>query len=182
MPETRSCCAEGQRGNKGRDGDRWHCCQGQCHHGGMGLQGQGSCLCPGHSSTLCWVMPKRLFSTLDMGVRVVAKARGWIQGRDAPIMLPETHFPAFPGKKVLPSPLQPARPEVSFPWGLSTSQDLGPRSPPAPPAFGGEHRLGTAPSCPGAMPFPMRHPSLAAWELKISEMQGITGCLNISLL
>lgn len=75
--------------------------------------------------------------------------------------------------------LQTVRSEVSFWRGLSSSQDMGLGSP---PSLDGKDHPGTDPSCPAAVPFPMCHPSLAAWELKISERQGITGCLNISCL
>lgn len=89
---------------------------------------------------------------------------------------------SFWGEKKLSLPLQLVGLEVSFPWSVSAGQDMEPGSPLAPPALDGEHRPGMDPSCPAAVPFPMCHPSLAAWELKISEMQGITGCLNISCL
>lgn len=78
------------------------------------------------------------------------------------LLLPETHFPAFLGKKrKLSLPLQPVWPG----HGAGTSS-----------------LLALDPSYLASVPFPMCHPSLADWELKISEMQGITGCLNISLL
>lgn len=121
-----------------------------------------------------------------MGVRVVPDPCGWIQGRDWAgmfLLLPETCFPAFLcGKKPTFFSFAAGGDGGFLPAGLSASQGMGPQFPPAPPALDGDHQLGLDPSCPMAVLFPMCHPGLAVWELKISEMQGITGCLNISLL
>lgn len=117
-----------------------------------------------------------------MRVRVVVEACGWIWGSDGAGMLlslPQTHFPDFLGKKL--------KSFLSFyswwgqrfpPHGCSAQARAQGCVPPCPssPQQG-------ALACPApAVPFPMCHPSLAAWELKINEMRGITGCLNISCL
>lgn len=89
------------------------------------------------------------------------------------LLPPETHFPAFLGENVkLSLPLQPVWTEVSRPQGFRVGQDV---------------RLyllaaGAGSILPLVRALPMCHPSPADWELKISEMQGITVCLNISLL
>lgn len=91
------------------------------------------------------------------------------------LLIPETHFPAFLGKKKRQSVLslcsQLGQRFLSpgarcWPGHVAvTSLVLGWIHPASPP-------------CPS----PCATPSLADWELKISETQGITGCLNISLL
>lgn len=89
------------------------------------------------------------------------------------LLLPETHFPAFlEENRKLSLPLQPVWTEVSslraqcWPGPVAVTSLL----------------LGLDPSLLASVPFPMCQPSLADRELKISETQGITGCLNISLL
>lgn len=89
------------------------------------------------------------------------------------LLLPEIHFPAFLRKKLkLSLPLQPLWAEVSFPRGSALPRTCAVTS----SVLGWIHPA----SCP--CPSPCATPSLADWELKISETQGITGCLNISLL
>lgn len=87
-------------------------------------------------------------------------------------LLPETHFPAF---------LEKNKQSFLFLCSQFGQRFLSPRGS-AWARTWGRDLLAMDPSCLAAVPFPMCHPSLAAWELKISEMQGITGCLNISLL
>jgi len=121
-----------------------------------------------------------------MGVRVVAEAGRWVQGRDWAgmlLLLPEICFPAFLGKKPK-SFLLCSWWAQRFPSRGSSvlARTWGWGSPPCPssPRWGAPARMD--PSYPAAVPFPVCHPRLTAWELKISEMQGITGCLNISRL
>lgn len=117
-----------------------------------------------------------------MRVRVVVEDWGWIWGRDWAgmlLLLPETHFPDLLGKK--------SKSFLSFYscWGQRfpsrgcSAQGCGPPCPSS-PQQGALARGGSVLS--PAVPVPMCHPSLAAWELKISEVRGITGCLNISCL
>lgn len=88
------------------------------------------------------------------------------------LLLPETRFPAFLEEtRKLSLPLQPVRTEVSSPRGSVLARTCG-----------CDLLAAGAGSILASVPFPMCQPSLADRELKISETQGITGCLNISLL
>lgn len=116
----------------------------------------------GSSRTLYWVMPKWAVCNPGYGGQGGGKGLsmdlGQEPGRDAPIAHQTPFSCFFWGKIQLPPPLQPVWAEVSFPQGLSTGQDTGPWSSPAPPSLSGQHQPGMDPSPPSPCATPAWQP------------------------